>query len=138
MALDKTLLNPPSIVFPLVGAAAGYLLGKSDDGANGWAILAGALGGALFNASSKLVAQKSAAAQSSGASSFSGNVGGEAVSALLGTSDAAAKQQVAAGNRWSMVGGNIPPQHQRPQSWSMAAGNIPAQNQPVKRWSLRG
>jgi hypothetical protein len=86
----NSIFSPPSILFPLLGAGIGYLFGKGEGEnapVNGWAILAGALGGALFNASSKIVDLKSNIAEASGASEFKGNVGGEAVSAMLGASD---------------------------------------------------
>jgi hypothetical protein len=86
----NSIFSPPSIFFPLLGAGIGYLFGKGEGEnapVNGWAILAGALGGALFNASSKIVDLKSNIAQASGASEFKGNVGGEAVSAMIGASD---------------------------------------------------
>ena len=96
----KSLTTPPSILYPLAGAAIGYLLGREEGKPTpGWAIVAGALGGALFNASSKIVDLKSQVAKGSGVSEFKGNVGGEAVAAVLGASDtkAAAPAQATTG-----------------------------------------
>lgn len=56
-------LKPPSIVLPLAGAAAGFLLA----GRNYWAIGAGALAGALGNALLNLAAVKNDAAVQLGA-----------------------------------------------------------------------
>lgn len=81
MAFDpKTLLSPPSTLFPLGGALAGYYLSEK----NWWGAVAGAFAGALFNASATIIAQKQLVAAKSGASSFEGNYGAEAVSALIG------------------------------------------------------
>jgi hypothetical protein len=81
MAYDpKQLLSPPSVLFPLGAALAGYYLADK----NAWGAVAGALAGALFNASAVIVDQKQQNAAKSGATSFEANYGAEAVSALIG------------------------------------------------------
>lgn len=53
------LLSPPSIVFPLLGGALGYLVSK-----NVWGAAFGATAGALYNAASTAVMLETKVAQS--------------------------------------------------------------------------
>src|ERR1035437_5031863 len=91
MAFDfKTLLLPPSPLYPLAGMGLAYLI--APNGAKGWAMAAGALAGLTLNAASRSMQAQSLVAKASGASSFQSSLGAEILSAGIGThADAAPK-----------------------------------------------
>lgn len=101
MAFDfKTLLLPPSPLYPLAGLGLAYLIAPA--GAKGWAMAAGALAGLTLNAASRSMQAQSLVAKASGASSFQSSLGAEILSAGIGTHADKDPATVAAG---SLTGG---------------------------------
>lgn len=91
----KSLATPPSILFPVAGAIAGYLVSSK----SAWGAVAGALAGALLNASAASVQTKLALAKASGKTEFQGSLAGELAASVIGSKAETPKggKQVAAG-----------------------------------------
>lgn len=94
----KSLMSPPSPVFPLAGALAGYFI----SGKSVWGAATGLFAGALLNLSSKVVSMRAEAAKEKNLQAFEGNIGGEAIAALTGSRDAVEANKAVAGTSPSL------------------------------------
>lgn len=92
-------LLPPSPVYPIVGAALGYILTEGEK--KPFVMIAGALAGILVNVATRSIQLQAERAQASGENQFSSSLGTELLAATIGkkTADDAHAAEVASGPR---------------------------------------